>query len=103
MLADWIVIPLSRSVGRKSVVVLPVSTDPGADIYEEACRIDSVSVVLPESVGRPRHYSGEEKLTESPYLYEPSKQYSLYLRHPVFGRRWSARNDDVVCTHTLSN
>jgi hypothetical protein len=30
-LADWIVIPRSRSAGRKSVVVLPVSTLPGAE------------------------------------------------------------------------
>lgn len=31
MLADWIVIPRSRSAGRKSVVVEPVSTVPGAE------------------------------------------------------------------------
>jgi hypothetical protein len=49
MLADWIVIPRSRSAGRKSVVVLPVSTDPGADMNEDLWRIDSVRVVFPES------------------------------------------------------
>ena len=49
MLADWIVIPLSRSAGKKSVVVLPVSTVPGDEIYEEDSRIDSVNVVFPES------------------------------------------------------
>ena len=49
MLADWIVIPRSRSVGRKSVVVLPVSTDPGVDMNDDLRRIDSVRVVFPES------------------------------------------------------
>ena len=49
MLADWIVIPRSRSAGRKSVVVLPVSTEPGVDMNDELRRIDSVSVVFPES------------------------------------------------------
>jgi len=50
MLADWIVIPRSRSVGRKSVVVLPVSTEPEVDMNDDLRRIDSVSVVFPESV-----------------------------------------------------
>lgn len=50
MLADWIVIPRSRSAGRKSVVVLPVSTVPGLERYPDVDRIDSVKVVLPESV-----------------------------------------------------
>jgi hypothetical protein len=50
MLADWMVIPLSRSAGRKSVVVLPVSTEPGIEMNSEACNIDSVRVVLPESL-----------------------------------------------------
>jgi hypothetical protein len=50
MLADWIVIPLSLSAGRKSVVVLPVSTDPGEEIYEDESKMDSVNVVFPESV-----------------------------------------------------
>jgi hypothetical protein len=49
MLADWIVIPRSRSAGRKSVVVLPVSTDPGVDMNDDLRRIDSVRVVFPES------------------------------------------------------
>ena len=49
MLADWIVIPRSRSAGRKSVVVLPVSTDPGVDMNDDLRRMDSVSVVFPES------------------------------------------------------
>ncbi len=49
MLAAWMVMPLSRSAGKKSVVVLPVSTDPGAEINEDVSRIDSVNVVLPES------------------------------------------------------
>lgn len=49
MLADWIVIPRSRSAGRKSVVVLPVSTEPGVDMNDDLRRIDSVSVVFPES------------------------------------------------------
>lgn len=31
MLADWMVIPRSRSAGKKSVVVLPVSTDPAEE------------------------------------------------------------------------
>lgn len=52
MLAAWIVIPRSRSAGRKSVVVDPVSTVPGVDRYPERARMDSVSVVLPESVGQ---------------------------------------------------
>lgn len=43
------VIPLSRSAGRKSVVVLPVSTEPAADKYEDLSKIDSVRVVFPES------------------------------------------------------
>ena len=41
--------PRSRSTGRKSVVVLPVSTVPGDEIYEDFKSIDSVSVVFPES------------------------------------------------------
>lgn len=49
MLADCMVIPLSRSAGKKSVVVLPVSTDPEEDRYEDLRRIDSVKVVFPES------------------------------------------------------
>jgi hypothetical protein len=43
------VIPRSRSAGRKSVVVLPVSTDPGVDMNDDFRRIDSVRVVFPES------------------------------------------------------
>ena len=31
ILADWMVIPRSLSAGKKSVVVLPVSTDPAAE------------------------------------------------------------------------
>jgi hypothetical protein len=50
MLADWIVMPRSRSAGKKSVVVLPVSTEPGAARYADLCSMDSVSVVFPESV-----------------------------------------------------
>ena len=50
MLADWIVMPRSRSAGRKSVVVLPVSTDPAEDKYCDCKRTDSVRVVLPESI-----------------------------------------------------
>ena len=49
MLADCTVIPRSRSTGRKSVVVLPVSTVPDAARYDDLSRIDSVRVVLPES------------------------------------------------------
>ena len=49
ILADWMVMPLSRSAGRKSVVVLPVSTVPGAERYPEVDKMDSVKVVLPES------------------------------------------------------
>ena len=49
ILADWIVIPRSRSAGRKSVVVLPVSTEPGVDMNDDLRRMDSVSVVFPES------------------------------------------------------
>lgn len=30
-------------------MVLPVSTEPGDETYSEACKIDSVRVVLPES------------------------------------------------------
>jgi hypothetical protein len=37
-------------VGRKSVIVLPVSTVPGVDINDDLRRIDSVKVVFPESV-----------------------------------------------------
>ena len=44
--------PRSRSTGRKSVVVLPVSTVPGDEIYEDFKSIDSVSVVFPESCKR---------------------------------------------------
>lgn len=43
------VIPRSRSAGRKSVVVLPVSTDPDDDRYSDCSKIDSVRVVFPES------------------------------------------------------
>ena len=49
ILADWIVIPLSRSAGRKSVVVLPVSTEPEDAKYLDVYRMDSVRVVFPES------------------------------------------------------
>ena len=49
MLADWTVMPRSRSTGRKSVVVLPVSTVPDDEMYEDFKSIDSVSVVFPES------------------------------------------------------
>jgi 3',5'-cyclic AMP phosphodiesterase CpdA len=60
ILADWIVIPRSRSAGRKSVVVLPVSTDPGVDMNDDLRRIDSVRVVFPESAenehGAPKEY-----------------------------------------------
>lgn len=52
MLADWMVIPRSRSAGKKSVVVLPVSTEPAEDRYWDCSRIDSVSVVLPESASQ---------------------------------------------------
>ena len=44
--------PRSRSTGRKSVVVLPVSTVPDDEIYEDFKSIDSVSVVFPESCGK---------------------------------------------------
>lgn len=53
ILADWMVIPRSRSAGKKSVVVLPASTEPADDRYEVATRIDSVNVVLPESTTSP--------------------------------------------------
>ena len=43
------VMPRSRSAGRKSVVVLPVSTEPGVERYDDFNRIDSVRVVFPES------------------------------------------------------
>ena len=49
ILADWIVIPRARSAGRKSVVVLPVSTEPAESRYDDLSRIDSVKVVFPES------------------------------------------------------
>lgn len=49
MLADWMVMPRSLSAGKKSVVVLPVSTDPGAARKDDVWSIDSVRVVLPES------------------------------------------------------
>lgn len=51
MLADCIVIPLSRSAGRKSVVVLPVSTEPAEERYDDFRSMDSVRVVFPESTG----------------------------------------------------
>ena len=51
ILADWIVIPRSRSAGKKSVVVLPVSTVPGMERKLDFRRIDSVNVVFPESLG----------------------------------------------------
>jgi hypothetical protein len=44
------VIPRSRSAGRKSVVVLPVSTEPDEERYDDPSRIDSVNVVFPESM-----------------------------------------------------
>lgn len=50
MLADCMVIPRSRSAGRKSVVVLPVSTEPDEERYDDPSRIDSVNVVFPESM-----------------------------------------------------
>lgn len=43
------VIPRSRSAGKKSVVVLPVSTDPAEARYEVSSKMDSVRVVFPES------------------------------------------------------
>ena len=49
ILADWMVIPRSRSAGKKSVVVLPVSTVPAVARYEVSRRMDSVRVVFPES------------------------------------------------------
>ena len=52
MLADCMVIPRCRSAGRKSVVVLPVSTEPAVDRYEDFNRTDSVRVVFPESLIR---------------------------------------------------
>ena len=44
------VIPRSRSAGRKSVVVLPVSTEPEDERYDDPSKIDSVKVVFPESI-----------------------------------------------------
>ncbi len=44
-------IPRSLSTGRKSVVVLPVSTVPDSARYDDLYKIDSVSVVFPESMG----------------------------------------------------
>lgn len=63
MLADWIVIPRSRSAGKKSVVVLPVSTVPAVGLYDEAVSIDSVSVVFPEST----------KCVSRAYMYRPGQ------------------------------
>ena len=54
ILADWIVIPRSLSAGKKSVVVLPVSTDPAAERYFDVRSIDSVRVVFPESIRKHR-------------------------------------------------
>jgi hypothetical protein len=68
MLADWIVIPRSRSAGRKSVVVLPVSTDPGVDINDDLRRIDSVRVVFPESVENEYGTSRRECLVAHQYV-----------------------------------
>ena len=48
------VIPRSRSAGRKSVVVLPVSTEPDDERYDDLSRIDSVKVVFPESIAEER-------------------------------------------------
>jgi hypothetical protein len=59
MLADWIVIPRSRSAGRKSVVVLPVSTEPGVDMNDDLRRMDSVRVVFPESTKNEYRRQGE--------------------------------------------
>lgn len=50
ILADWIVMPRSRSAGKKSVVVLPVSTEPASARYEDFSKMDSVRVVFPESI-----------------------------------------------------
>ncbi len=50
ILADWMVMPRSRSAGRKSVVVLPVSTVPGHERYPDVDKMDSVKVVFPESI-----------------------------------------------------
>lgn len=49
ILADWMVMPRCLSAGKKSVVVLPVSTDPAEERYDDFNRTDSVSVVFPES------------------------------------------------------
>ena len=59
MLADCMVIPRSRSAGRKSVVVLPVSTEPAEDKKDDFNRIDSVNVVFPESEAFYMSRSGE--------------------------------------------
>ncbi len=68
MLADWIVIPRSRSAGRKSVVVLPVSTEPGVDMNDDLRRIDSVRVVFPESAANEYGTPNGEHLVAHRYV-----------------------------------
>ena len=77
MLADWIVIPRSLSSGKKSVVVLPVSTEPATERYDDLRRIDSVNVVLPESVGA---VSKPTKRSANADRYEPRGQSSELTR-----------------------
>ena len=54
------VIPRSRSAGRKSVVVLPESTVPAEERYDDFSKIDSVKVVFPESEGHCEHSVGQK-------------------------------------------
>lgn len=74
------VIPLSRSAGRKSVVVLPVSTEPEEDRYEDFKRTDSVNVVFPESVrlGQVLSWQCENDAT---HLCAQPAPYSVSLRY----------------------
>ena len=71
--------PRSRSTGRKSVVVLPVSTVPGDEIYEDFKSIDSVSVVFPESCKKDSQTMSLPKCDGSTHLCEPRGPYFLFL------------------------
>ena len=80
MLADCIVIPRSRSAGRKSVVVLPVSTDPGVDMNDDLRRIDSVKVVFPESQSENMRKAGSNGIEQEQHTDVSTNGYVTQFR-----------------------
>lgn len=100
ILADWTVIPRSRSTGKKSVVVLPVSTEPEQERYEVVYKTDSVSVVFPESM---RRHSGGcyKRLCLKTDLYGPRRPCSSFWTHP--GQRLCCTSASVLVDETAGN